>query len=186
MKKAISGRDFGWEIAREAVSRRPPIPLDVMVARTCMYTYDTKVTDLSTVQGSFSVAPCQTLTLRFATLASLYQARGQPGHLLRATGGRGGGAGARARARDGLQQAGVRAEPRARHAGGLPRGAAAGHQAGLPGGESHFTPSLHMMGYSDGKVANRRAVTGRPLLAAWLCPPGYGRSPIQRRKSCES
>jgi 3-dehydroquinate dehydratase len=34
--------------------------------------YDARVRDLSLVQGPFSVAPCQTLTVRFATCASLY------------------------------------------------------------------------------------------------------------------
>jgi hypothetical protein len=53
---------FGWEIAHEAVSRRPPISLDTIVARTHMYTCTAKVWDLSIVQGPFSVAPCQTLT----------------------------------------------------------------------------------------------------------------------------
>jgi hypothetical protein len=32
------GWDFGWEIAHEAVSRRPPIALSRVVARTHMYT----------------------------------------------------------------------------------------------------------------------------------------------------
>ena len=35
-------RDFGWGIAHEAVSRRPPISLDTIVARTEGYTYDAK------------------------------------------------------------------------------------------------------------------------------------------------
>jgi hypothetical protein len=47
----------GWS---EAVSRRPPIPLDTIVARTHMYTYDAEVRDLSIVQGPFSAAPCRT------------------------------------------------------------------------------------------------------------------------------
>jgi hypothetical protein len=47
--------------AHEAVSRRPPIALDTVVARTHMYTYAAKVWDSSIVQGPFSVAPCQTL-----------------------------------------------------------------------------------------------------------------------------
>jgi hypothetical protein len=51
--------DFGWEIAHEAVSRRPPSPLYTIVAHTEGYTYDAKVWDLSIVQGPFSVAPCQ-------------------------------------------------------------------------------------------------------------------------------
>jgi WD40 repeat protein len=36
-----------------------------------MYTYAAKFWDLSIVQGPFSVAPCLTLTLRFATFPSL-------------------------------------------------------------------------------------------------------------------
>jgi hypothetical protein len=63
---------FGWEIAHAAVSRRPPIFLSTMVPRTHMYTYAANVWDLSIVQGPFSVAPCQTQTLRFATFASRY------------------------------------------------------------------------------------------------------------------
>jgi hypothetical protein len=52
-------RVFGWEIAHAAVSRRPPIPLDTVVALTEGYTYDVEVWDLSIVQGPFSVAPCK-------------------------------------------------------------------------------------------------------------------------------
>jgi hypothetical protein len=58
--------NFGWEIAHEAVSRRPPVSLDRVVARTGGYAYDVGVWDLSIVQGPFSVT-CQTLELRFAT-----------------------------------------------------------------------------------------------------------------------
>jgi hypothetical protein len=54
-------------MAHAAVSRRPPISLDTIVARTHMYTYAAKVWDLSIVQGAFSVAPCRTFALRFAT-----------------------------------------------------------------------------------------------------------------------
>jgi hypothetical protein len=43
-----------------------------MVPRTGGYAYDVGVRDLSIVQGPFSVAPCQTLKLRFATVSSLY------------------------------------------------------------------------------------------------------------------
>jgi hypothetical protein len=50
-------RDFRWEIAHEAVSRRPPISLHTIVARTRMYTYDTNVWALSIVQGPLSVVP---------------------------------------------------------------------------------------------------------------------------------
>jgi hypothetical protein len=61
-------RDFrvGDELTR-AVSRRPPISLDTVVARTEGYTYAAKIWDFSIVQGPFSVAPCQTVALRFAT-----------------------------------------------------------------------------------------------------------------------
>jgi hypothetical protein len=64
-------RDFGWEIAHPAVSRRPPISLYTSVAHTHMYTRDANVWDSSIVQAPFSVAPCQTLIVRFATFASL-------------------------------------------------------------------------------------------------------------------
>ena len=60
-------RDFGWESAHEAVSRRPPIPLSTIVARTHMYTYAAKVWALSIVQGHSTANPS-----RFATSASLY------------------------------------------------------------------------------------------------------------------
>jgi hypothetical protein len=43
-------RDFGWEIAHEAVTRLPPRS----VARTEGYTHDAKVWDLSIVQGPVS------------------------------------------------------------------------------------------------------------------------------------
>jgi hypothetical protein len=49
-----------------------------MVPCTEGYAYGVGVWDLSIIQGAFSVAPCQTLTLRFATFASLYGAR--PAH----------------------------------------------------------------------------------------------------------
>jgi hypothetical protein len=45
------GRGFGWGIAHAAVSQRPPISLDTIVARTRMYTYGAKVWDPSIVQG---------------------------------------------------------------------------------------------------------------------------------------
>jgi hypothetical protein len=64
---------FGWDIAHEAVSRRPPISLDTSVDLPHMYTHDAKVWYLPIVQGPFSVAPFQTLPLRFATLATLYE-----------------------------------------------------------------------------------------------------------------
>jgi hypothetical protein len=67
-------RGFGWEVARAVVTRRPPISLYAMVARTGGNTYAVGVWDLSTVQGAFSVAPCQTI----ATFASLYVTPTQP------------------------------------------------------------------------------------------------------------
>jgi 3'-phosphoadenosine 5'-phosphosulfate (PAPS) 3'-phosphatase len=48
-----------------------PADFPLHVARTHMYTYAAKVWDLSLVQGPVSVAPCETLALRFATFASL-------------------------------------------------------------------------------------------------------------------
>jgi hypothetical protein len=63
-------RGFGWEIAHEAVSRRPPISLDTIVARTHMYTYAAQVWDLSIVQTHLS--PMQNPTLRFAILRCIY------------------------------------------------------------------------------------------------------------------
>jgi hypothetical protein len=42
-----------WEIAHATVSRRPPISLYRIVARTAGYTYDANVWDLSIVQGIF-------------------------------------------------------------------------------------------------------------------------------------
>jgi hypothetical protein len=65
-------RDFGWEIAHAAVSRRPLIPLATIVARAEGYTYAVEVWDLSIVQGPFSVAVPYPNPLRFATLPSLY------------------------------------------------------------------------------------------------------------------
>ena len=59
------------ERAHAAVTRRPPISVYWIVARTEGYTHHAKVWDLSIVRGPFSVAAHQTLTLRFATFASL-------------------------------------------------------------------------------------------------------------------
>jgi hypothetical protein len=71
----VANRDLtGFRVgdrSHGAVTRRPPISLDTMVVRTGSYTYDASVWDVSIVQGPFSVAPCQTITLRFATFASL-------------------------------------------------------------------------------------------------------------------
>jgi hypothetical protein len=71
-KSRIERSDFGWEIAHAAVSRRPPISLSRIVARTHMYTYTARVWDLSIVQGPFSVALCRTFAVRLATFATLY------------------------------------------------------------------------------------------------------------------
>ena len=64
-------RDFGWEIAHAAVSRRPPIPLHTIVARAEGYTYAPRVWDLSIVQGPFYVAPCTnpSVTIRMFSIA---------------------------------------------------------------------------------------------------------------------
>ena len=50
-------KDFGWEMADEAVSRRPPISLDTIVALTHMYTYAESF--CPSFKGRFFVAPCQ-------------------------------------------------------------------------------------------------------------------------------
>ena len=63
-----TGRDFGWEM----ISRgRFATPTQSNVARTGGYTLDANKWALCLVQGPFSVAPCQTLIDRFATLSSL-------------------------------------------------------------------------------------------------------------------
>jgi tRNA-binding EMAP/Myf-like protein len=54
-----------------SVSRRSPNRPNTLVARTEGYTYAAKVWALCLVQGPFSVAPCQTLSLRFASNNSL-------------------------------------------------------------------------------------------------------------------
>jgi hypothetical protein len=56
--KVANRKDFGWEIAHGAVSRRPPISLYTTEARTHMYTYDAKVWDLSMFKEHF--LSCQT------------------------------------------------------------------------------------------------------------------------------
>jgi hypothetical protein len=53
-------RDFGWVIAHGAVTRHPPNPLDTKAPRTGSYAYDVGGSDLSIVQGPFSVTPCET------------------------------------------------------------------------------------------------------------------------------
>jgi hypothetical protein len=70
--------DFGWGGCPPGrFTRHPPISLDTMVPRTGGYAYDVGVWDLSIVQGPFSVAPCQTFELRFATFSPLYRPRPQ-------------------------------------------------------------------------------------------------------------
>jgi hypothetical protein len=63
----------GWEIAHSgAVSRRPPISLYTMAPPVPAYRgLHDGVWDLSIVQGPFSVAPCQTLSVTIRTFASL-------------------------------------------------------------------------------------------------------------------
>jgi hypothetical protein len=72
-KKKVANRDvsgFG-EIAHAAVTRRAAdSPLHDGTRCAGGYAYDVGVWDLSIVQGLFSVAPCQTVTSRFATCAS--------------------------------------------------------------------------------------------------------------------
>jgi hypothetical protein len=51
-------RDFEWEIAHAAVTRRPLFSLHTVVPRTGGYSYAVGVWDMSIVQGPFSVAPC--------------------------------------------------------------------------------------------------------------------------------
>jgi hypothetical protein len=74
-------KDFGWEMRaiHGAVSRRPPISLYTIVARTEGYTYAAKVWDFSLVQGAiFCRRPNP--YVRFATFASLnYSAVGRRG-----------------------------------------------------------------------------------------------------------
>ena len=66
------GKDFGWEISHEAVTRRPPIPLDTMVPRIEGYAYDVGVWDLSIIQGPFSIARAKPQRYDSQTFASLY------------------------------------------------------------------------------------------------------------------
>jgi hypothetical protein len=61
------GRDFGWEVAHAAVSRRPQPRRDGTLYRGLRV----RRWGLGIIQA-FSVAPCQTLKSRVATFASLY------------------------------------------------------------------------------------------------------------------
>jgi hypothetical protein len=64
-----NGRDFGWEMAQAAVSRRPPT-LSRSVARTHLYT-TREFGVCPSFKGHFPSRRAN-LTLRFATFASLY------------------------------------------------------------------------------------------------------------------
>ena len=66
-------RDFGWERAHEAVSRRPPISLDTVVARTHIYTYDATVWGLCIVHGPFLSTQTLYVTIRNFCIAVLLQ-----------------------------------------------------------------------------------------------------------------
>jgi hypothetical protein len=67
-----SGVAGGRSLTRPFRDARPIPSPGRIVARTEGYTYAASVWDLSIVQGPFSVAPRQTLALRFAAFASLY------------------------------------------------------------------------------------------------------------------
>jgi hypothetical protein len=56
-----NGRDFGWEIAHAAVSGRPSISLDAIVARTEGYTHAANVWDVSIAQAIFLSPRAKTL-----------------------------------------------------------------------------------------------------------------------------
>jgi hypothetical protein len=55
---------YGFQVGDRSLDA--PISLYTVVARTQGYTYAAQVWDLSIVQGPFSVAPYQTLIVRFA------------------------------------------------------------------------------------------------------------------------
>jgi hypothetical protein len=72
--KSCESERLGFRVGDEAhaaVSRRPPIALSTIVARTEGCTYAVKVWAVSLVQGPFSVAPCQTpiVTIRNVFIA---------------------------------------------------------------------------------------------------------------------
>ena len=55
---------FGWAIAHAAVSRRPPVFLSRIVARTHMNTHAAKVWDFPSFVDHFCRPVCQTLTYK--------------------------------------------------------------------------------------------------------------------------
>jgi hypothetical protein len=77
----VTNRGFGWQIARDAVSRRPPISLYTMVPRTGGYACDVGVWDFSIVQGPLYVAPCQTLSVTIRSLFTAVSRVSPPGPL---------------------------------------------------------------------------------------------------------
>jgi hypothetical protein len=62
MKKSriVTFRGFGWEIAHEAVTRRPPVSLDMIVPRTGSYTYDVGFGICTSFKGHSLSFFCQT------------------------------------------------------------------------------------------------------------------------------
>jgi hypothetical protein len=72
-KRRIVSGGFGWEIAHGRDRFATPADFPRRGGTPYRgYAYDVGVRDVSIVQGPLSVAPCPTLTLRFATVASLY------------------------------------------------------------------------------------------------------------------
>jgi peptidoglycan/xylan/chitin deacetylase (PgdA/CDA1 family) len=72
MKKLrIVGRGFGWEIAHEAFSRRPPIPVDMIVARTHVHVCRES---LGFVHRSRTIF-CRPVPWRYDSHSSLYDVR---------------------------------------------------------------------------------------------------------------
>jgi hypothetical protein len=62
MKKSriVTFRGFGWEIAHEAVTRRPPVSLDMIVPRTGSYAYDVGFGICTSFKGHSLFFFCQT------------------------------------------------------------------------------------------------------------------------------
>jgi hypothetical protein len=55
--------DFGWEIAHEAVSPRPPIPLDMIGVRSHMYTHAAKRVGVVPRSRAISCRPAPNLSV---------------------------------------------------------------------------------------------------------------------------